>query len=135
MTLGKVFRGNSRITGPSIFSESKGILEAEAAGKQSQAARRTELHDQPRGKIRIDDAPELSPPRCEAERLRGEAAKHRLLILLNAGPFSLVSTDRDRDRYGRQLRTVERQGRSLGSMLVKEGLARPWTGSRQLWCE
>lgn len=43
-------------------------------------------------KIRIADidTPELSPPRCEAERIKGEAAKSRLLTLLNAGKFSLV---------------------------------------------
>jgi endonuclease YncB( thermonuclease family) len=37
-------------------------------------------------KIRIADidAPELSPARCEAERLKGEAAKSRLQRLLNA---------------------------------------------------
>jgi endonuclease YncB( thermonuclease family) len=42
-------------------------------------------------KIRIADidTPELSPPRCEAERIKGDAAKVRLLALLNAGNFSL----------------------------------------------
>ena len=37
-------------------------------------------------KIRMADidTPELSPPRCEAERIKGEAAKSRLLKLLNA---------------------------------------------------
>jgi micrococcal nuclease len=90
-----------------------------------------------RVKIRIADidAPELSPPRCEAERIKGEAAKRRLLTLLNAGPFSLVVADRDEDRFGRKLRVVMRIGHSLGSTLVAEGLARPWGGPRRSWCD
>jgi endonuclease YncB( thermonuclease family) len=87
-------------------------------------------------KIRIADidAPELSPPRCLHEAQLGEAAKRRLLRLLNEGPFSLSTGVRDADPYGRKLRTVSRHGTSLGDVLVGEGLARPWTGSRRSWC-
>lgn len=87
-------------------------------------------------KIRIADidAPELSPPRCAREARLGEAAKHRLLALLNAGAFSLAAIERDEDRYQRKLRTVSRGGRSIGDILVAEGLARPWEGSRRGWC-
>lgn len=89
-----------------------------------------------RKKIRIADidAPELSPPRCEVERAKGEAAKRRLLALLNAGKFSLILNDRDEDRYGRELRIVTRSGRSIGDILVEEGLARQWDGGRRPWC-
>ncbi|WP_425314238.1 hypothetical protein [Shinella curvata] len=47
-----------------------------------------------RQKIRIADidATELSPPRCAYEQEKGEAAKRRLLVLLNAGPFSYLRT-------------------------------------------
>ncbi len=88
-------------------------------------------------KIRIADidAPELSPPRCEVERIKGEAAKRRLRELLNAGPFSLTAGWRDEDRYGRKLRTVTHAGRSIGESLVAEGLARRWDGARRPWCE
>lgn len=88
-------------------------------------------------KIRIADidTPELSPPRCESERLKGEAAKRRLRELLNAGPFLLVAGFRDEDQYGRKLRTVTRNGRSLGDILVAEGLARRWDGARHPWCD
>ena len=41
---------------------------------------------------------------------------------------------RDEDKYGRKLRTLERAGRSLGDILVAEGLARPWGGFRRSWC-
>lgn len=88
-------------------------------------------------KIRIADidAPELSPPRCEVEREKGEAAKRRLLALLNGGKFSIVSDGRDEDRYGRELRIVTRNGRSIGALLVEENLARRWDGLRQPWCD
>ena len=71
---------------------------------------------------------------CEAERMKGEAAKASLLALLNAGTFSLSTGLRDEDKYGRKLRTVTRAGRSLGDALVDEGLARRWDGARHGWC-
>jgi endonuclease YncB( thermonuclease family) len=80
------------------------------------------------------DTPEVSSPQCDAERRRGETATHRLRALLNAGPFELRAGSRDTDRYGRHLRTVHRDGRSLGGQLVAEGLARPWDGARRSWC-
>nr|WP_206118405.1 thermonuclease family protein [Rhizobium laguerreae] len=88
-------------------------------------------------KIRIADidTPELSPPRCEAERIKGDAAKSRLLALLNAGKFSLAAGFRDEDKYGRKLRTVSRAGNSLGDVLIGEGLARSWDGARHGWCQ
>ncbi|MEX2696327.1 thermonuclease family protein [Rhizobium mongolense] len=88
-------------------------------------------------KIRIADidTPELSPPRCEAERIKGEAAKSRLLMLLNAGKFSLSAGFRDEDKYGRKLRTVSRAGNSLGQILIDEHLARSWDGARHGWCD
>ncbi len=87
-------------------------------------------------KIRIADidTPELSPPRCEAERIKGEAAKSRLLTLLNSGKFSLAAGFRNEDKYGRQLRTVSRAANSLGNVMIKEGLARSWDGARHGWC-
>jgi micrococcal nuclease len=88
-------------------------------------------------KIRIADidTPELSPPRCESERELGLAAKQRLLDILNSGPLSFKTTARDEDRFGRKLRIVYRDRRSVGDILVAEGLARKWEGSRQSWCE
>lgn len=80
------------------------------------------------------DTPELNPPRCEAERLKGEAAKRRLRELLNAGPFSLAAGWRDEDQHGRKQRTVTRDGRSIGDTMIEEGLARRWDGERRSWC-
>ncbi|NKM57763.1 thermonuclease family protein [Rhizobium anhuiense] len=88
-------------------------------------------------KVRIADidTPELSPPRCERERQRGMAAKLRLLEILNSGPLSFKSTTRDEDRFGRKLRVVYRGDRSVGDILIAEGLARKWEGSRRSWCD
>jgi endonuclease YncB( thermonuclease family) len=87
-------------------------------------------------KIRLEDidAPEVFSPQCAGEAALARQATHRLLELMNAGPFRLVGGGRDEDRYGRKLRTIERNGRSLGDTLIGEGLARPWDGARRSWC-
>lgn len=89
-------------------------------------------------KIRIADidTPEVSQPACPQERALGLRATERLRELLGAGAFRLeVPADgRTRDRYGRELRIVSRDGRSLGSVLVAEGLATRWGGPRRTWC-
>ncbi|UGY08317.1 thermonuclease family protein [Phyllobacterium pellucidum] len=88
-------------------------------------------------KIRLADidTPEVTEPRCAAEKALGDRATVRLIELVNAGPFETRAwPGRDEDRYGRKLRVLLRNGRSLGDMLVAEGLARTWTGRRQPWC-
>ena len=87
-------------------------------------------------KIRLADidAPEVFSPKCPSEAARGRRATQRLLELMNAGPFQLVSGSRDEDRYGRKLRTIVRAGRSVGDVLIAEGLARRWDGARRSWC-
>jgi micrococcal nuclease len=94
----------------------------------------TFYHDGQKIRIADIDTPETHPPRCAHEAELGEAATLRLQALLNAGPFSLQSIDRDSDKYGRKLRTVMRDGRSIGGQLVGEGLARYYGGGRQRWC-
>jgi micrococcal nuclease len=87
-------------------------------------------------KIRLADidTPEVFSPKCASEAALGRQATERLLALINAGPFEVVPGSRDEDRYGRKLRTIERNGRSLGDVLIAEGLARPWDGARRSWC-
>ncbi|WP_421762516.1 thermonuclease family protein [Devosia sp.] len=87
-------------------------------------------------KIRIADidTPEVHDYGCAAEKALGDRATVRLMSLLNAGPFALEAGTRDTDRYGRKLRVVLRDGHSLGEVLVAEGLARRWDGSRHPWC-
>ena len=90
-------------------------------------------------KIRIADidTPEVSQPRCPKERALGQRATERMRQLLNAGRFGLAvpADGRTRDRYGRELRIVTRGGQSLGAVLVREGLAARWGGTRKAWCE
>lgn len=88
-------------------------------------------------RIRIEDidAPETHEPRCASELALGQRATRRLLDLINAGPFEIVYTGgRNLDRYGRELRRLVRGGKSLGEILVEEGLARRWDGARHPWC-
>ena len=81
------------------------------------------------------DAPETREPKCASEAALGKQATQRLLQLMNAGPFDVVRVgSRDEDRYGHKLRVIERDGQSLGSVLVAEGLARRWDGARRSWC-
>jgi micrococcal nuclease len=76
-------------------------------------------------RIRIADidTPEMRG-RCDAEEALARRARRRLEALLREGPFELRRLGRDEDRYGRKLRVVIRDGRSLGDRLVAEGLAR-----------
>lgn len=88
-------------------------------------------------KIRIADidAPETGGAQCASEAELGARATARLRELLNEGPFELRGyRSRDTDQYGRKLRVVIRDGKSVGETLVAEGLARRWSGRRRPWC-
>ena len=88
-------------------------------------------------KIRIADidAPETGGAQCTYESELGARATLRLRELLNGGPFELQGyKSRDTDRYGRKLRIVVRGGKSIGDILIAEGLARRWNGRREPWC-
>lgn len=90
-------------------------------------------HGGERIRIADIDTPELSSD-CGAEARLARKARGRLQTLLAAGPFELRRLGRDQDRYGRKLRIVLLNGRSVGDMLVAEGLARTWSGRREPWC-
>lgn len=87
-------------------------------------------------KYRVADinTPEIGQPQCAAEAALGRQATSRFAQLLSAGPIALRRIDRDEDQYGRKLRIVERDGHSLGQVLVREGLAHQWRGRREGWC-
>lgn len=88
-------------------------------------------------KVRIADidTPEISSPKCASEKALGEKATARMIELVNAGPFEMWAWQgRDEDKYGRKLRVLIRNGRSLGDILVSEGLAHTWTGRKEPWC-
>jgi len=88
-------------------------------------------------KVRITgiDAPELAEPRCPAEAALARRAADRLLVLLNQGPFVMVAHRLQRqDRHGRDLMVIRRDGKSIGSILIDEGLAHRYIGSKRSWC-
>lgn len=88
-------------------------------------------------KIRIADidTPEIGRPQCDYEYGLGIRARDRLRELIDNRSFGLRSIgSRDEDQYGRKLRVVVQNGRSVGDVLVEEGLARTWSGRREPWC-
>ena len=87
-------------------------------------------------RIRIADidTPEVQG-RCAYETRLAAQATERMEGLLREGPFEMQPIPgRDEDQYGRKLRVIVRDGRSLGDQLVGEGLARTWEGQRRPWC-
>ena len=87
------------------------------------------------------DAPETHPSRCPEEARLGEQATVMLQGLLNQGPFEMVGRIYgDKDRYGRDLRAIERKrpdGRmqSVAEDMRAAGLARRYLGGFKTgWC-
>lgn len=80
------------------------------------------------------DAPDPAQPRCTQETKLGTEAKIRLQGLLNAGTFVVTPSGRGEDDRGRQPRILMREGRSIGDQMVREGLARRWSGHHEAWC-
>lgn len=92
-------------------------------------------------KIRIVgiDAPEIHG-QCPAETVLAERATRKLQTLLNQGPFTMTGRVGDmQDRYGRDLRTIERVRRdgtvqSFADEMRQAGLAHRYTGFKWGWC-
>lgn len=90
--------------------------------------------DQPRvERIRIlnIDAPELEG-RCRYETDLAQRSKHRLAEMLEGQQIDIKR--QGKDRYGRTLAVLSVQGYDVGDQLVREGLARTWSGRREPWC-
>lgn len=79
--------------------------------------------------------PETYRPQCEAERALGLKAKGRLTELIEtAGQIKLVIQP-DLDEHDRFLAVGHVAGQNVGTTLISEGLARPYSsGKRQSWC-
>ena len=84
-----------------------------------------------RRKIEIADirAPKIKQARCESERKLGSLAKKRLWEILNSGDVELAAAS-----SGQGARVTVGQGRSIGDMLVAEGLARRQADAKHGWC-
>lgn len=81
------------------------------------------------------DTPEIFSPKCPEERALDLAAKARLQQLVSQSGVTVTDFG-VRDRYDRRLVWINLpDGRTAGSVLVEEGLARPWfPGHRADWC-
>lgn len=80
-------------------------------------------------------APRTDAAACQQERDRGFAAKVRLKDLLSSGRFDLETLKAQASSNGPGvMRVATRNGRSLGSILVSEGLAKPRMARQQSWC-
>lgn len=83
------------------------------------------------------DTPETVQARCDAELALGQRATARLRELVAAGPVRLAVDTGHTDRWGRGLATLTVGGRDVGSTLIGEGLAVPYSGKgrRIDWCQ
>ena len=81
------------------------------------------------------DTPEISRPRCAAEKTRGYQARDRLRTLVANAERIEVADSGQRDRYERPLIHLVIDGQDTGSLLVSEGHAVPWRPGRQAWEE
>lgn len=81
------------------------------------------------------DTPETYRPQCEAEKALGLKAKARMAELIDtAGQIKLVIQP-GLDVHDRFLAVGRVDGRDVGTILISEGLARPYDGGkRQSWC-
>ena len=71
---------------------------------------------------------------CTDEALLATAATNRLAEILNTSEFT-IETDGELDQYDRVIARFQIGDLSAGEMLVAEGLARPWRGRREDWCD
>jgi len=85
--------------------------------------------------VNIDTPETGSRARCAAERELGNRATREARALVAAATqFEIRPTGRI-DRYQRAIAFVVIDGRDLGETLIAEGLARPWRGRREPWCD
>ncbi len=90
-----------------------------------------------RKKIQIADiqAPRIKQAKCDNERKLGSLAKRRLWEILNAGKVQLAAAGSGKaGTSGQDARVTVGEGRSIGDMLVAEGLARRGADGKRGWC-
>ncbi|MGB3556186.1 MAG: thermonuclease family protein [Jannaschia sp.] len=81
------------------------------------------------------DTPETWKPRCAYERALGETATARLVDLIGSGLVVDLVVLPGRDRYDRGLARLFIGGADVKDVLIAEGLARVYDGSRRPgWC-
>jgi micrococcal nuclease len=86
-------------------------------------------------RLRGIDTPELHS-HCEAETARAEEAMNFVIAEVEKGNITL--TDIGTDKYGGRAvaNVITASGEDLGQLLLKKGLARPYTGGHKTgWCD
>lgn len=84
-------------------------------------------------RIKGIDTPELKG-KCEAEIAAAQKAKARLTAIVAGQDVTVENVTND--KYGSRVDAIVRvKGKSVGDMLVSEGLARPYEGGKRAgWC-
>ena len=81
------------------------------------------------------DTPETYRPQCGYEKALGNQATTRVKQLINSTAVVELFVQPGRDRYGRGLARLFVGGQDVGTILIQEGLARPYNGGRRAsWC-
>ena len=83
------------------------------------------------------DTPEISKRKCDTELALGREAKARMAALLKTKGLRIIDSGQaDKTRTKRPLVwIILPDGRSVGSVLMNEGLARRWTPEYEAdWC-
>ncbi len=128
------------IAAVAIFSPEQGLTPAPAAADELRTAYAIDGDTiESRGRryrVANIDTPEMGDgANCAAERRLAQRATQRARALLDAANRIEVHPVGRNDRYGRIVAFVRVDGRDFGDVLVAEGLARPWRGRREPWCD
>lgn len=128
------------IAAVAVFSPQAGLAPAPAAADEVRRAYAidgdTIEADGRRYRVANIDTPEMGQgARCAAERRLAQRATQRARALIDAAARVETHALGRIDRYGRHVAYVWIDGRDLGEALIAEGLARPWRGRREPWCD
>ncbi|MFA3919383.1 thermonuclease family protein [Ruegeria hyattellae] len=92
-------------------------------------------HGDDRYRLMGFDTPETFRPQCDAEKALGFKTKARLAELIEtAGQIKLI-IEPELDLHDRFLAVGRVDGQDVGTILISEGLARPYDGGKhRSWC-
>lgn len=81
------------------------------------------------------DAPDIGAhAKCEAERIRGQAAKAYAIQLVRSAQAVTITRRQGFDKYGRTRARVLIDGVDFGRLMVEADHGRPWRGRSSNWC-
>lgn len=82
------------------------------------------------------DTPETRYARCAREWMLGMTAKRRLERMIAGAGRVEIAARNGKDKYQRRLGALLLDGEDAADILVREGLARPYSGrgKRESWC-